>query len=111
VEQVSLDSFPGPVNWSCDQLRLCYDGRMKDRVVSATEFKATCPALLDEIDRKGGTITVTKRGRPIATVGPARKQRYKSPEGMLKGKVEISEELLNVGLSDMSDQWEVLREK
>ena len=43
---------------------------MESRVVSATEFKAKCLALMDEIGRKGGTITVTKRGRPMATVRP-----------------------------------------
>jgi prevent-host-death family protein len=47
---------------------------MKNRVVTATEFKAKCLALLDEIDEKGGTMTVTKRGRPVATVGPAPKR-------------------------------------
>jgi len=39
---------------------------MKDRVVSATEFKAKCLALLDEVADSGGTITVTKRGRAVA---------------------------------------------
>jgi len=80
-----------------------------NRVVSATEFKAKCLALLDEIDRQGGTITVTKRGRPVATVGPVRKRRFKSSEGILKGK--IPEEWFDAGLSDSSDQWEVLRRK
>jgi hypothetical protein len=32
---------------------------MTNRVVSATEFKAKCLALLNEIEEKGGTITVT----------------------------------------------------
>lgn len=31
---------------------------MKTRLVSATEFKAKCFALLDEIDHNGGTITI-----------------------------------------------------
>ena len=35
---------------------------MKTRVIGATEFKAKCLALLDEIEEHGGTITVTKRG-------------------------------------------------
>ena len=48
---------------------------MKSRVVSATEFKAKCLALLDEIDHQGGTVTVTKRGRPMAMVGPVRNTR------------------------------------
>ena len=80
---------------------------MKDRLVSATEFKAKCLALLDEIDGEGGTITVTKRGRPVAVVGPARKRAWKSPEGAWSGKVRISGDIAN---ADTSDLWEVVRE-
>jgi len=82
---------------------------MKSRVVSATEFKAKCLALLDEIDHQGGTVTVTKRGRPMAMVGPVKRQRlWKSPEGLWAGKVHIAEELLT---ADRSELWEVLRQE
>jgi prevent-host-death family protein len=47
---------------------------MKTRVVSATEFKAKCLALLDEIEQRGGPITITRRGRPVAVLGPAKKK-------------------------------------
>lgn len=87
---------------------LRYHERMKSRVVSATEFKAKCLALLDEVGNQGGTITVTKRGRPMATEGPARKQLWPSSEGLWKGKVHIPEERLT---ADMSDRWEVLRQE
>lgn len=78
---------------------------MKSQVVTVTEFKAKCLGLLDEIGRNGGKITVTKRGRPIATVGPVRK-RLRTSEGMLKGKVYIPDELL---MADTSDLWNALR--
>jgi prevent-host-death family protein len=82
---------------------------MKSRVVSATEFKAKCLALLDEIDRQGGTVTVTKRGRPMAMVGPVKTRRlWKSPEGVWAGKVHIAEELLT---ADRSELWEALRQE
>jgi prevent-host-death family protein len=82
---------------------------MKSRVVSATEFKAKCLALLDEIDHQGGTVTVTKRGRPMAMVGPVRRRRlWKSSEGLWAGKVHISEELLS---ADGAELWEVLRQE
>lgn len=87
---------------------VCDDRRMESRVVSATEFKAKCLALLDEIGRKGGTITVTKRSRPMATVGPVRKRLWPSSEGQWMGKVHIPEEQLT---ADTSDEWEVLRKK
>ena len=79
---------------------------MKTRVIGATEFKAKCLALLDEIEDQGGTITVTKRGRPVATIGPAKKQTWKSPKGLLAGKVKITGDIVNV---DTSALWDALR--
>lgn len=72
-----------------------------------SEFKAKCLGLLDEIGEHGGRITVTKRGRPLATVGPARKPAWKSPEGVLEGKIEIPDGLLE---RDMSHLWDAVRE-
>ena len=41
------------------------------RRVAAGEFKAKCLAILDEVDRTGRPVLVTKRGRPVARVLPA----------------------------------------
>lgn len=79
---------------------------MKTRVIGATEFKAKCLALLDEIQEQGGTITVTKRGRPVATISPVPKKRWKSPIGILEGKVKILGDIVNFNLAD---RWEMLR--
>lgn len=57
--------------------------------MSATEFKAKCLSVLDEVEKNGHSVTVTKRGRPIATVKRARKTKWKSLEGVLAGKFEI----------------------
>ncbi|MDE3196358.1 MAG: type II toxin-antitoxin system prevent-host-death family antitoxin [Acidobacteriota bacterium] len=61
-------------------------------VISATEFKAKCLAILDDVQKHGNTVTVTKRGRPVATVGPAQAKKFKSLKGCLAGKVHISDE-------------------
>lgn len=82
------------MKWSDDQF-CWYAEIMKQRVVSATEFKAKCLALLDEVEESGETITVTKRGRAVATVGPPKKQGWKSPMGVLEGKVEIVGDIVN----------------
>ena len=79
---------------------------MKQRTVTVTEFKAKCLALLDEIGERGETITVTRRGRPLASVGPVPRTAWKSPEGMWAGKVNIPDELLE---ADTSSLWDVLR--
>jgi prevent-host-death family protein len=36
------------------------------RAISAARFKAQCLALMDEVDRTGEEIIVTKRNRPVA---------------------------------------------
>src|SRR5713226_3945490 len=59
---------------------------LRNRMVTATELKAKCLALLDEVDDRGETITVTKRGRPVATLQPVKKKPWKSPAGSLGGK-------------------------
>jgi antitoxin (DNA-binding transcriptional repressor) of toxin-antitoxin stability system len=79
---------------------------MKHQVISVTEFKAKCLALFDKIDEEGGTLTITKRGRPLATVGPAKKRPFKSPEGALIGKIRIVGDLDKI---DNSDLWDVVR--
>jgi prevent-host-death family protein len=81
---------------------------MKERVVSATEFKAKCLAILDEIEQRGGAITITKRGRPVAVLGPAKKKAWKSPAGRFAGRAQIVGDIVNV---DMSDLWEVTRQE
>lgn len=77
---------------------------MKRRVVSVTEFKANCLAPLDEIAERGGTITITKRGRPLVTVSPARRAAWKSPEGSWIGKVTIAGDIVG---TETSERWEV----
>jgi prevent-host-death family protein len=42
------------------------------RTIKAGEFKAKCLALLDEVAASGETIEITKRGKVVARLGPAR---------------------------------------
>ena len=66
---------------------------MKHRTISVTEFKAECLALLDEVGEHGGTITITKRGKPLASVRPPEKPKLKSPEGSWAGRVKLPDDL------------------
>jgi prevent-host-death family protein len=78
---------------------------MKNHTVSATEFKAKCLAYLDEIEQHGGPITITRRGRPVAVLGRAKRAAWKSPRNSWAGKVRIVGDIVNV---DMSSLWEVV---
>lgn len=57
-----------------------YNGHMTISV-PAGEFKAKCLKLLDEVAETGETIVVTKRGKPVAQIGPM------EPPPSLKGSV------------------------
>jgi prevent-host-death family protein len=76
---------------------------MKTHTVSATEFKAKCLAYLDEIEQHGGPITITRRGRPVAVLGSAKRTAWKSPRNSWAGKVEIVGDIVNL---DTSGLWE-----
>jgi antitoxin (DNA-binding transcriptional repressor) of toxin-antitoxin stability system len=78
---------------------------MKHQTISVTEFKAKCLSLFDRIDQEGGTLTVTKRGRPLAIVERVKRKPFRSSEGILAGKVKIIGDIVN---ADSADLWEVV---
>ena len=80
---------------------------MKATVVNATEFKAKCLSFLSQMEEEGGAVTVTKRGRPVAVLGPARKGGWKSPRGAWAGKVRATGDLAK---ADTSGLWDIVRE-
>jgi prevent-host-death family protein len=40
------------------------------RTLKASEFKAKCLKLMDEVAESGEAIVITKNGKPIAQLGP-----------------------------------------
>jgi prevent-host-death family protein len=45
------------------------------RTMPAGEFKAKCLAVMDEVQASGEAVIVTKRGKPVARVTPAKTRR------------------------------------
>ena len=62
--------------------------------IQASEFKAKCLALMDQVARTGKTIVVTKNGKPIAELRPHRPPRAKSLIGLDKGRIEITGDIV-----------------
>ena len=60
---------------------------MAGKTIGAAEFKAHCLRILDEVDRSRQSVTVTKRGRPVAELCPIAKPERSSIIGALKGSV------------------------
>ena len=54
--------------------------------VSASEFKATCLELMDEVARTRDEVIVTKHGRPVVRVAPV-EDTVRSPVGFLAGSI------------------------
>ncbi len=77
---------------------------MTERVLSASEFKAKCLACLGEIEQFGEAITITRRGVPVAVLGPVKRSGRKSPRNSWAGKGKILGDIVNV---DTSALWEV----
>jgi prevent-host-death family protein len=57
--------------------------------MTATDFKARCLAVLDEVARTGESLMILKHGRPVAVLGPATAVTEKSPQESLAGTVDI----------------------
>ena len=77
---------------------------VKDQVVTATDFKAKCLALLDEMEMRGETITITRWGKPVAVLAPPEPDAWKSPQNSWAGKAEIVGDIVS---SDTTDLWDV----
>ncbi len=58
------------------------------RTIKASEFKAKCLKLMDEVAESGEEIVITKHGRPVSKLTPFR-EKPKSLFGRGKGMIEI----------------------
>ncbi len=58
------------------------------RTIKASEFKAKCLKLMDEVAESGEEIVITKHGRPVSRLKPYR-EKPKSLFGRGRGMIEI----------------------
>jgi prevent-host-death family protein len=45
------------------------------KTIGAAEFKAKCLRILDEVERTGEPVTITKRGRVVGELRPAQEKK------------------------------------
>ena len=57
------------------------------RRIGAAAFRENCLRILDEVERRGISVTVTKRGRPVAEIKPVEKGERRSIVGAMRGTV------------------------
>jgi prevent-host-death family protein len=74
------------------------------RIIKASEFKAKCLAIIDEVERTRQPIVITKRGKPVAELVP-HKASSRNLLGIFKGKMEIVGDII----SPIDVEWEALK--
>ena len=71
------------------------------RTMKASEFKAKCLKLMDEVAESGQEIVITKNGRPVSRLLPYR-ERPKTLFGIDRGRLEILGDII----SPIDVEWE-----
>ena len=75
--------------------------------INASELKAKCLGILDEVARTGRGITILKRGRPVAQLLPFVPRKDGNPQAGLAGTVEILGDVVAPVLP--AQQWDAER--
>ncbi|PYS36663.1 MAG: hypothetical protein DMG14_23990 [Acidobacteria bacterium] len=68
----------------------------KEKTIPATEFKAKCLGILENLEPAG--IIITKHGRPIAKVLPISPHGNERFIGSMKGKIRVLGDIFTTGI-------------
>jgi prevent-host-death family protein len=74
-------------------------------VVKASEFKAKCLALMDDVARSGKEIVITKNGKPVARLVPVSSARPRDPFGMHKETLRITGDIM----APIDVEWDAMK--
>ena len=74
---------------------------VKQRVMKASEFKAKCLQLMDEVAETGEAVVITKNGKPVSKLVPV-DERPKTLFGALKDTIKIHGDII----SPIDVEWE-----
>jgi prevent-host-death family protein len=77
------------------------------RTIAAGKFKANCLALMDEVQKKHQPILITKRGKPVAKLVPAKDEGHDEIFDSMKGKAKITGDIVSPAFD--LDDWEMER--
>lgn len=78
------------------------------RTMAAGKFKATCLAVMDEVQAKREPVVITKKGKPVARLEPI--EIDDDPLAIYRfaqGKITIHGDIVSPVVD--SDDWDVLR--
>ena len=72
------------------------------KTIKASEFKAKCLSLMDDVAQSGEEIVVTKNGKPVSRLVPI-KQRPKQVFGLHRGMWQLHDDLVE----PVNEPWDV----
>jgi prevent-host-death family protein len=76
--------------------------------IKASEFKARCLKILDQVERTGETVAISKRGRIVAELIPPRSRRgARHPQQALRGTGRTLGDIVLPALPPSA--WDALR--
>ena len=75
------------------------------KTVKASEFKAKCLALMDEVARTGESVVVTKKGEPLVELVPHKSKIKKDAFGILKDELVITGDIM----SPIDVEWNAMK--
>ena len=70
--------------------------------VTASELKARCSEVIDRVATDHRTITITRRGKPVARIVPLEPETTKSLAGYASGGLKVTGDLL----APLDADWE-----
>ena len=76
-----------------------YNDHMKRKMIPAGQFKNSCLKLMDEVQKEGIPLVVTKRGKPVVEVVPA--PRVEKPRRLLGTVLYEAPDIFSTG-----EKWE-----
>lgn len=74
------------------------------RTFTASEFKAKCLKIMDEVAESGERVVITKRGKPVAELSQARERRA-SKYGALRGMITYRGDVI----SPTGVEWKAMK--
>lgn len=77
---------------------------MSHKTIKASEFKAKCLQLMEEIKKTGGEIIITKNGEPVSKLVPV-KHKPKTLFGAHRGRIVVKGDIV----SPLDTEWEAMR--
>jgi prevent-host-death family protein len=77
---------------------------MKQEIIKASEFKAKCLRLMDEVRDTGKEIIISKNGIPVSKLVPIKK-KPKTLFGSHKGQVTTEGDIV----SPLDVEWDAMR--